>query len=333
MASTTSRASAENLEIQARLDKIAARKQLIGKIIPYFGVAFLLMFFSIVTGGKFLSGANLVNMIEQCFTMAIIATGASFVYSHGNMDFSIGAACGVAQMCGALLLLRVGLPFPVAMLVTLVVPIGTCLMVFLISVVFKVPVFIGSMCIRSLLMGLLTIGVSKAEIIIPVSQYPFMSNGLVKAVILAVVISIGVYLFHFTPIGKWGRSIGGNRNTAKQAGIKVTNQMMLAYIFLGACVGIAAMFQMFRASTISVNSGTGIEFNIMLAIVLGGFPMSGGEKASVPSAVIGAVTATLLVNGLALWGLDANLVNGVKGLIFIIMIALSYDRSAGKLVN
>lgn len=333
MAATTSRTSAENLEIQARLDKVAARRQLTGKIIPYMGLVFLLVFFSIVTGGKFLSPANLSNMIEQCFTMALVATGASFVYAHGNMDFSIGAACGVAQMCGAILFLQAGVPFPAAMLAALAVPVGTCLLVFLISVVFKVPVFIGSMCIRSLLMGILTIGVSRAEIIIPVSQYPYMTSGVVKAVILVLVIGTGVYLFHYTPIGKWGRAIGGNRNTARQAGVKVNRQMLLAYVFLGLCVGIASVFQMFRASTVSINSGSGIEFNIMLAIVLGGFPMSGGEKASVPSAVLGAVIATLLVNGLALWGLDANLVNGVKGVIFVIMIALSYDRSAGKLVS
>lgn len=176
MAATTSRTSAENLEIQARLDKAAARRQLTGKIIPYMGLVFLLVFFSIVTGGKFLSAANLSNMIEQCFTMALVATGASFVYAHGNMDFSIGAACGVAQMCGAILFLQAGAPFPAAMLAALAVPVGTCLMVFLISVVFKVPVFIGSMCIRSLLMGILTIGVSRAEIIIPVSQYPYMTS-------------------------------------------------------------------------------------------------------------------------------------------------------------
>ena len=238
-------------------------------------------------------------MIEQCFTMALVATGASFVYAHGNMDFSIGAACGVAQMCGAILFLQAGAPFPAAMLAALAVPVGTCLMVFL----------------------------------IPVSQYPYMTSGVVKAVILVLVIGTGVYLFHYTPIGKWGRAIGGNRNTARQAGVKVNRQMLLAYVFLGLCVGIASIFQMFRASTVSINSGSGIEFNIMLAIVLGGFPMSGGEKASVPSAVLGAVIATLLVNGLALWGLDANLVNGVKGVIFVIMIALSYDRSAGKLVS
>ena len=98
MAATTSRTSAENLEIQARLDKAAARRQLTGKIIPYMGLVFLLVFFSIVTGGKFLSPANLSNMIEQCFTMALVATGASFVYTHGNMDFSISTAYGIAQM-------------------------------------------------------------------------------------------------------------------------------------------------------------------------------------------------------------------------------------------
>lgn len=328
-----SRTSAENLQIQERLDKQAARKQLIGKFIPYLGLVFLFVFFSIVTGGKFVSGANLKNMVEQCFTMCIIATGAAFVYAQGNMDFSIGSACGVAQMCGAILMLHFGWPMPVAMLVTLVIPVITCCLVSLIGVVFHVPVFIGSMCIRSLLAGLLTIGVAKKEIIIPVSQYPLMTNGTFKAIVLVAIIAIGAYLFHYTRLGLWAKAIGGNRNTARQAGIKIIKQQFLAYVLLGICVGVAGIFQIFRASTVSMNSGSGIEFNIMLAIVLGGFPMMGGDKATLPAAVIGAVTATLLVNGLAMWGLDPNIVNGVKGAIFVIMIGLSYDRSAGKLIN
>lgn len=331
--STNSGLSDTNLQIQARLDKQAARKHLLSKIVPYLGFLFLLVLFTFVTSGRFLSIDNLSNLIEQCFTLGIIATGAAFVYAQGNMDFSIGAASGVAQMCGAILLLQMGWPFVPAMLVTLLVPVLTCLLVAVISAIFHVPVFIGSMCVRSLLAGLLTIGVSRAEIIIPISQYPVMTNGLFKALVLVTVVGLGIYLFHYTRIGKWARAIGGNRSTARQAGIRVTHQMLLAYVFLGMCVGIAGIFQMFRASTVSMSSGSGIEFNIMLAIVLGGFPMSGGDKASVPAAFIGAVTATLLVNGLAMWGLDPNLVNGVKGIIFVTMIGLSYDRSAGKLVN
>lgn len=328
-----SRTSTENLQIQAQLDKQAARKHAIGRIVPYLGLVFLFVFFTIVTGGMFVSPQNLSNMLEQCFTMCIIATGAAFVYAQGNMDFSIGSACGVAQMCGAILMLHKGWPMPLAMLVTILIPVLTCSAVSTIAVIFHVPVFIGSMCIRSLLSGLLTIGVAKQEIVIPVSSWPLMTNGVFKAIVQITIIAIGVYLFHFTSIGKWAKAIGGNRNTAKQAGIKIVQQQYLAYILLGVCVGIAGVFQMFRNSMVSMGSGNGIEFNIMLAIVLGGFPMSGGDKATLPAAVIGAITATLLSNGLAMWGLDPNLVNGVKGAIFVIMIGLSYDRSAGKLVT
>lgn len=175
-----SRTSAQNMQIQAQLDKQAARKQTVGKVVPYLGLVFLFAFFSVVTGGLFISRQNLVNMVEQCFTMCIIATGAAFVYAQGNMDFSIGSACGVAQMCGAILMLHKGWPMPLAMLVTILVPVCTCCVVSTISVVFRVPVFIGSMCVRSLLAGLLTIGVAKQEIVIPVSNWPIMTNGFLR---------------------------------------------------------------------------------------------------------------------------------------------------------
>ena len=328
-----SKNSAENLEIQARLDKKAARKNLIDNLIPYIGLVFCLVFFSIVTNGLYLSQKNLMNMIEQCFTLVIIAVGASFVYAQGNMDFSIGSACGVAQMVGGLLLLKLHFPIYIVIPVMIAVPVVSCLLVSLISAVFHVPVFIGSMCIRSLLAGLLTIGISKAELIIPMSDYPALSNNIVKIITLILVISIGVYFFHFHRVGKWARLIGGNQATAAQAGVKVTQQVFLAYAILGFCVGITAVFTMFRVGSVSASSGSGIEFSMMLAIVLGGFPMSGGEKSKMVSAIVGAVTTMMLTNGLAVWGIDPNLIGGIKGVIFVVIIALTYDRSAGKLVS
>ena len=71
----------------------------------------------------------------------------------------------------------------------------------------------------------------------------------------------------------------------------------------------------------------------MMAIVLGGFPMAGGDRAKISSAIIGALTVTGLTNGLGMWGLDPTLISGVKGVLFVIIVALSYDRSAGKLVS
>lgn len=331
--SSVSKTSQENLAIQARLDQQAARKNVFNNLIPYVGLVFCILFFTIVTKGMFLSPSNLSAMIEQAFTLVIIAVGATFVYAQGNMDFSIGSACGVAQMVGGLLLVRFGMPLAVVVPVILLVPVATCLLVATISAVFNVPVFIGSMCIRSLLAGLLTIGVAKAELIIPISNYAFMNNNVVKAIVLVVVIAIGAYMFHFHRVGKWAKLIGGNRTTATQAGVKVTQQIFLAYAILGLCVGITAVFTMFRSGTVGAQSGSGIEFSMMLAIVLGGFPMSGGEKARLSSAIVGAVTTMLLTNGLSVWGIDPNLIGGIKGIIFVAIIGLTYDRSAGKLVS
>lgn len=330
---SVSKTSQENLAIQARLDKQAARKNLINNLIPYVGLVFCFVFFTIVTKGLFLSAANLKGMVEQCFSLVIIAVGASFVYAQGNMDFSIGAACGVAQMVGGLLLIKLHMPIYVVIVGVVLIPAISCCLVATISAVFNVPVFIGSMCIRSLLAGLLTIGVSKAEMIIPISAYPWISNNVTRVAVLLVVIAAGVYFFHFHRVGKWAKLIGGNRVTAAQAGVKVTPQIFLAYAILGVCVGISAVFTMFRSGSVSANSGSGLEFSMMLAIVLGGFPMSGGEKAKLSSAIVGAVTTMLLTNGLAVWGLDPNLIGGVKGIIFVTIIGLSYDRSAGKLVS
>jgi len=70
-----------------------------------------------------------------------------------------------------------------------------------------------------------------------------------------------------------------------------------------------------------------------MAIALGGFPMRGGERSRLSAAIVGAVTITVLANGLQLWGLDPATINCVKGVLFVLIVALSYDRSDGKLIS
>ena len=83
---------------------------------------------------------------------------------------------------------------------------------------------------------------------------------------------------------------------------------------------------------VTSNSGIGIEFNILIALALGGFPMSGGASARIRSMLVGALTITFLTNGLIIAGLAMEYVNIVKGLLFITVIAVSYDRTNLKQV-
>ena len=61
--------------------------------------------------------------------------------------------------------------------------------------------------------------------------------------------------------------------------------------------------------------------------------MHGGEKARLSSAITGALTVTVLMNGLAFWGVDTNMINLIKGVLFVAIVGLAYDKSKGKLVE
>ena len=108
---------------------------------------------------------------------------------------------------------------------------------------------------------------------------------------------------------------------------------LVAYLILGACVGVAAFFQLTRLGQVSSSSGSGLEFNMMIAMVLGGFPMSGGSFARFRQFILGGVTMTILSSGLIMCGLDVSLVAGVKGLIMLLIVGLTYDRSVMKQVT
>lgn len=326
------RENQKNLEIQQRLDKKAAQKKMFTDLVPYFGLVFTVVFFTAVTGGRFLSADNMGNLINQGFVLSLIAIGSAFVYAHGGMDFSVGSVSGVAQLvCGIMIV--AGVPLPLCLLTTVLVCVLGAFCTAGITLLLGVPVFVGSMCVRTSFAGILKTYTQTKEIAIVYQDYAFMNNAAIKAVILVAVILVAYYLFNYTVIGKYNKAIGGNARTSQQAGVSRKKMVFIAYTLMGICVGIASIFAFFRSGKVSAYSGNGYEFNVMMAIVLGGFPMAGGDRAKISSAIIGALTVTGLTNGLGMWGLDPTLISGVKGVLFVIIVALSYDRSAGKLVS
>jgi Ribose/xylose/arabinose/galactoside ABC-type transport systems, permease components len=326
-------ASTNTLDVQEILNKKARQKSLLTTLIPFTGLVFIFVFFTLVTEGKMLNGGNLTNLISQCFSVSIVAVGASFVYAHGGMDFSIGASCGVAQLVAALIITRSGLPVWIAILACIVVAVVCATLVGATSAFLRVPVFVVSLCMRAICMGILTVGIAESDISIDYMRFAGFNDELLKLIVLLVFIGAGYYLFEYTSLGKSEKAIGGNILTAFQAGVKVKKTQIAAYTLMGLCVGIAGFFQMTRTGGVTGSSGSGLEFDIMVAIVLGGFPMMGGSAARLRSVIIGAFTITILSNGLVLWGLDYLLVNGVKGLLFLIIVAISYDRTNQSQMN
>jgi ribose transport system permease protein len=325
--------SSNTLSVQDVLNKKARQRSLLSALLPFTGLVFIFLFFVVVTKGDMLSSGNLTNLISQCFSVSIVAVGASFVYAHGGMDFSIGASCGVAQLAAALIITKSALPTWMAIVACVIVAVVCATLVGATSAFLRVPVFVVSLCMRAICTGILTVGIAESDIAIDYTSFAGFNDELLKLCVLLAIIGAGYYLFEYTALGKGEKAIGGNTVTAFQAGVKVKTNQIAAYTLMGLCVGIAGFFQMTRTGGVTASSGSGLEFDIMVAIVLGGFPMMGGSAARIRSAIIGAFTITILSNGLVLWGLDYLLVNGVKGLLFLVIVGISYDRTNQNQMN
>ncbi|MBQ3728175.1 MAG: ABC transporter permease [Spirochaetales bacterium] len=311
------------------------RKQKLIDLMPIFGFVIITVIMIIATKGKILSKASLSNLVVQVFTITLVGVGAVFVYAHGGMDFSIGSISGLSQFICAYLMVRLGCPAWLGILGSIFIGMLCCGITGTVAITLGVHPFVGSLCVKTVAAGLLSVFAESAggQISIDYSRYLFFNSTWLRLIVLLVMVALGFYLFENTKLGKIEKAIGGNGNTVQQAGINVKKYKLVAYLILGACVGVAAFFQLTRLGQVSSSSGSGLEFNMMIAMVLGGFPMSGGSYAKFRQFILGGITMTILSSGLIMCGLDVSLVAGVKGLIMLLIVALTYDRSVMKQVT
>lgn len=317
--------------IQSELNKKAKRKAILTEVLPLCGLIFIILFFSLVCGDKFVDSSNVENLINQCFTSVIVVAGACFIYATGAMDMSVGAILGMCCFTAAVTL-RAGLGWPVALLVAMATGAVLELVTALIFQYLKVPVFIVTMCMMYALQGVL-ITLVQQEYTIDYRATAWLNDSTVRAVFLVVILAVTYYLFHRTKLGAKLKAIGANRESAVQAGINVVLVTCLGFVILGVCCGIGGFFTLTRIGYTTASAGSGIMLNVMIGIVLGGNPLTGGSKFKLSNAVIGALIVTILSNGLTLMGLIPALLETFKGVLYLVIVLLTYDKSKGVLVS
>ncbi len=323
----------EEKQKQAELIHRMKRKNRISAIVPFLGLVFIVIFFAIVTDGRTVNSNNLINLVNQSYTLIIVCVGAAFVYGYGGMDMSVGYVQGFISVIIAIIAMNHLVPAWIVLPISIVCGMLISSINGIVSVYTRVPVFVVSLCIMNICKGIVATAVADTDIYMSYSEYSGWNNNVLKGIVLIFIIAAGYYTFEYTQIGKKLKIMGGNITAAKLSGINVTKYTILAYVIIGATVGIVAFFTLTRTGVVTASTGSGLMLDVMTAIVLGGFPLFGGAKAKIRSAVIGAVTVSVLSNGLTIWGLNPNYVNGVKGILFLIIVCISYERKKGEIFN
>ena len=100
----------------------------------------------------------------------------------------------------------------------------------------------------------------------------------------------------------------------------------LAYIICSITLGISSFFLICRVSAAATTTGSGLHMDVMLAVILGGMSIRGGPKSNIHAPIIGSLITYILTNGFTLCGVSVYWVQFLKGIIFLAVIILVFER-------
>jgi len=297
-------------------------------LLPFVGLIAVTLFFIAITKGSFLSGSNLKILLNQSYTVMLVAAGATLIYAHGGIDFSIGSVLALSELCAALIYIATGMSW-------LMLPMSIAVSVFcgfltgIITVKLHVPPFISSLCMQFACRGVLNVVVNTRRIGITELAAPGVGQ---RIPVLLIVLAVIWILLDYTKIGKSNKAIGENIRAARTSGINVDRHRMYAYLISGVTLGIAAYFDLMRSGTVTSNAGLGLEMDVIIAMVLGGLSLSGGYSASIRCAIVGSIIIVIITNGLMLLGLPTSFIGIIKGVVFLAVVLFTYKRQKTELL-
>jgi len=137
-----------------------------------------------------------------------------------------------------------------------------------------------------------------------------------SAVVFLAITAVGWVLLNRTRYGRYVVAVGGNREAARIAGVKVRPIVFSVYVLSGICVAIAAVMLTGRLASASPLVGNLYELDAIAAVVIGGTSLAGG-RATIVGTFLGVITFALIFNLLTLMGLAVEIQQITKGAIIL----------------
>jgi ribose transport system permease protein len=317
------------IQTQARTAKTS--RSTIGKlIIKYRTILILIVLMAVFTFLKpiFLNPLNLLNIMKNMSYVLIAGLAMTFIITLGGLDLSVGSIAAVVGV-GFALLVRGGLMPAIPAL--LIVMIGAMLLGFLngfVSVKGKIEPFLVTLATLYIYRGLaltLTSG-RPVPIVIPYFADLFGNGSLFNIIPSPVIISLVVllvswFVFTRTKFGFYVRSIGGNPEAARVAGIDISRVKIAAYTMSGLFASISGLILGALMNGGLPNVGTDLALDSISGVILGGTAISGGVG-SIFGTLGGCLIMATLNNGMSLMGAQYHVQILVKGLVIILAVLM-----------
>ena len=296
-------------------------------LLPVAGLIIVFLIFNILTDFRMMQKLPLV--LSQLYVTMISAMGVFFIMTMGGLDFSQDSILGISSIV-VCMLSKVSIPLAILGGIAAGAAIGAINGYFYVNR--KIKSFIVTICTMFLFRGFIKYLTTEA----PVGGAPELINldsTTLKVVCTAVVLIIGFILFRFTKFGTYLKAIGAGEKAAMFSGIRTDKMKFLIYVLAGAITGFAAFVNVIKVGSVTSSGGNQLETQILIALVLGGMPISGGAKVRFENIIVGSLLYVVLNSGLTMMGFTTQMMQLIQGMVFLVFVAIFADRQSLQLIK
>lgn len=300
---------------------------LIGFVVVY-------VFFAVLGGAVFIGAPGWSSWLNIAAEVGIIALPVGLLMISGEFDMSVGAVVPAASVTAALLSGHYELPALVGILGGLGVGLLVGLANGLLVTRTAIPSLIVTIGVMFAVMGL-TLGF--AVLIKGSTSLSYVPDPLTKSLLGTFIngmfnvsifwwlgfVAVFFYFLHVSPIGNWVFAMGGDAESARNAGVPTGKLKISLFMMSGFCAAFVGIAQLMTYQSAQVAGGQSFIFNSIMCVVIGGVLLTGGAG-SIVGIVLGTMTFSVVNQGIFFAALDPNIGSIIIGALLLAAV-LSND--------
>jgi len=315
------------------MDIISAmlRRPAAASILSLIGVLAFYVLLGGVDLGKLFGAASWLNYAAR---IGIVAIPVGLLMISGEIDISIGAMIPAGAMTTAIISGHYGLPMIFGILGALAIGVMVGLINGYLAVRTTVPTLIITL---ATLVGMQGVVLAGSKLLTGSASVPLtapdwaktlfgnlMFGGSHQVIIVWWVIIAAVFWFimHATKYGNWIFAMGGDRTSARNAGIPVDRLTILMFVGTATAASFVGMCHATLFNSAQVSGGMNDIFNIIVSVVVGGVLLTGGFG-SVPGVFVGTLTFAIVNKGIDFTAIDRNWSNLIIGIMLLFAVGMN----------
>ena len=275
------------------------------------------------TANGFASIVNQVTILRDAASVAISAWAVTLVIIAGEIDVSVGPMVAFTSVVLAFCL-KAQMPLLFGIVLALLLGAALGSLAGILRAYFNVPSFVGTLGLWSALRGMALFTTNALPVTFhETATMDRLADEILgvptSAVIMLILFAVFAFISRKTAYGRSVFAVGGNAIAAHLCGINVPRIRVLVFMTSGLLSAVTGVLLTARLGSGNAGAASGLEFDVIAAVVIGGTSLAGG-RGSMVGTLLGVFVITLIGNGLVLRGINPFFQEVVRGIIIVVAV-------------